>query len=216
MWAKWIQFAPPDPVSLKWLFKLPIYYYFSRELYSLSVFTPEFIRPVQFSMHDVYRSYEGTRWLNVRGPAGSSRTSIRTDARLLGFTLQKTTICIITTMRTWNQTRRFMTFFKKTCHGLRPLPEESDTYLHSIEAGSCSRCSDWLRAGRPRGRTSSPYRDKIFLLFTSSTQFLGPTQPPIQWVPGALPPGVKRPGREAKRSAQHRAKFTSQLVYIRI
>jgi hypothetical protein len=26
---------------------------------------------------------------------------------------------------------------------------------------------------------------------------LGPTQPPIQWVPGALSPGVKRPGREA-------------------
>jgi hypothetical protein len=26
---------------------------------------------------------------------------------------------------------------------------------------------------------------------------LGPTQPPIQWVPGALSLGVKRPGREA-------------------
>jgi hypothetical protein len=29
---------------------------------------------------------------------------------------------------------------------------------------------------------------------------LGPTQPPIQWVPGALSPGVKRPGREADHS----------------
>jgi hypothetical protein len=28
----------------------------------------------------------------------------------------------------------------------------------------------------------------------------GPTQPPIQWVPGALSPGVKRPGREADHS----------------
>jgi hypothetical protein len=29
---------------------------------------------------------------------------------------------------------------------------------------------------------------------------LVPTQPPIQWVPGALPLGVKRPGREADLS----------------
>jgi hypothetical protein len=29
---------------------------------------------------------------------------------------------------------------------------------------------------------------------------LGPTQPPIQWVSGALSLGVKRPGREADRS----------------
>jgi len=27
-----------------------------------------------------------------------------------------------------------------------------------------------------------------------------PTQPPIQWVPGALSPGVKRPGRETDHS----------------
>jgi len=29
---------------------------------------------------------------------------------------------------------------------------------------------------------------------------LGPTQPPIQWVPGALFLEVKRPGREADHS----------------
>jgi hypothetical protein len=29
---------------------------------------------------------------------------------------------------------------------------------------------------------------------------LGPTQPPIQWVPGALSLGVKWPGREADHS----------------
>jgi hypothetical protein len=29
---------------------------------------------------------------------------------------------------------------------------------------------------------------------------LGPTQPPIQWVPGALSQGIKRPGREADHS----------------
>jgi hypothetical protein len=36
----------------------------------------------------------------------------------------------------------------------------------------------------------------IFLI-TASRRALGPTQPPIQWVPGALSLGVKRPGREA-------------------
>jgi hypothetical protein len=35
---------------------------------------------------------------------------------------------------------------------------------------------------------------------TASRTTLGPTQPPIQWVPGALSLGVKRSGREADRS----------------
>jgi hypothetical protein len=37
-------------------------------------------------------------------------------------------------------------------------------------------------------------------LFTVSRTVLRPTQPPIQWVPGALSLGVKRPGREADHS----------------
>jgi hypothetical protein len=28
----------------------------------------------------------------------------------------------------------------------------------------------------------------------------GPTQPPVQWIPGALSLGLKRPGREVDRS----------------
>jgi hypothetical protein len=41
----------------------------------------------------------------------------------------------------------------------------------------------------------------IFLFDTMSTPALEPTQPPIQWVPGAISLGVKRPGREANRSS---------------
>jgi hypothetical protein len=35
---------------------------------------------------------------------------------------------------------------------------------------------------------------------TASRPALGSTQPPIQWVKGALSPGIKRPGREFDHS----------------
>jgi hypothetical protein len=38
---------------------------------------------------------------------------------------------------------------------------------------------------------------EIFLFSTMSRLTLGPTQPPIQLIPEALPLGLKRPGREA-------------------
>jgi hypothetical protein len=40
----------------------------------------------------------------------------------------------------------------------------------------------------------------IFLFTTASRTILGPTQPPIQWLPGALSLGVNRPVREADHS----------------
>jgi hypothetical protein len=40
----------------------------------------------------------------------------------------------------------------------------------------------------------------IFPFTTVSRTALGHSQPPIQWVPGALSLGVKRPGREADNS----------------
>jgi hypothetical protein len=57
----------------------------------------------------------------------------------------------------------------------------------------------------------------IFLFDTLSGPALGPTQPPIQWVPGSFSLGVKLPGREADHSPpsswrgaqlKHRDKFT--------
>jgi hypothetical protein len=46
----------------------------------------------------------------------------------------------------------------------------------------------------------SRYRLGIFLFATAFIPDLGPTQPPIQWVPEAVSLGVKRPGREADHS----------------
>jgi hypothetical protein len=42
---------------------------------------------------------------------------------------------------------------------------------------------------------------------------LGPTQPPIQWVPGALSLGVKRPGREADHSPPSSAEVKNAWSY---
>jgi hypothetical protein len=48
--------------------------------------------------------------------------------------------------------------------------------------------------------------NKFFLPFSfASRTALGPTQPPIQWVPGALSLGVKRLGRKADHSPASRA-----------
>jgi hypothetical protein len=46
----------------------------------------------------------------------------------------------------------------------------------------------------------------IFLFPTASRTALGPTQPPVQWVPGILFLGVKRPGRKTDHSPPSSAK----------
>jgi hypothetical protein len=48
----------------------------------------------------------------------------------------------------------------------------------------------------------------IFFFTTASRMVLGPTQPPIQWVPAVLSLGVKRPGREANYSPPSSAEVT--------
>jgi hypothetical protein len=50
------------------------------------------------------------------------------------------------------------------------------------------------------GRSSSPGRVNNFLFSKSSRPALRSTQSPIQWVPGALSLGLKRPGREVHHS----------------
>jgi hypothetical protein len=60
----------------------------------------------------------------------------------------------------------------------------------------------------------------IFLFTTASKTVLASTQPPIQWVPGALSLGVKRLEREADRSPPSSAEvknawsYTSTTQYV--
>jgi hypothetical protein len=51
------------------------------------------------------------------------------------------------------------------------------------------------------------------ILSTSSRPALGSTQPSIQWEQMALPPGVKRPGREADHSPPARAEVRKTWIY---
>jgi hypothetical protein len=57
-----------------------------------------------------------------------------------------------------------------------------------------------LRAVPSDDRGSVPGEVGNFFFDTMSRPVLGPTQPPIQWVLGAISLGVKRPRREADHS----------------
>jgi hypothetical protein len=54
---------------------------------------------------------------------------------------------------------------------------------------------------------------KNFYFSMSSTPALGPTQPPMQWVPGALSPRVKRAGRETDHSPSTSGEVKKTWVY---
>jgi hypothetical protein len=58
-----------------------------------------------------------------------------------------------------------------------------------------------------------PVESRIFLFSTSSSPALGPTQPPIQWVQGALSSRVKRQGREADHSPPTSAGVKKIRIY---
>jgi hypothetical protein len=94
-------------------------------------------------------------------------------------------------------------YFLKTCY-------EKHLFLiyNVICLNHWSRYSDWLRVGRPRGRSSNPGRVKNFLFSTQSRPALRSTQPPIQWVPGA-----KWSGREADHSSPTSIEVKKTWIY---
>jgi hypothetical protein len=86
--------------------------------------------------------------------------------------------------------------------------------LNFSEQGELIRYRNWLRTGRPSGRSSCPGRGKIFLLFTLSISALKTTQAPIQWVPVDISPGIKRLGREADHSPPTSAEVKKKCNYV--
>jgi hypothetical protein len=57
-------------------------------------------------------------------------------------------------------------------------------------------------------------RQRLWVSFTTASgPTLGPTQPPIQWVSGALSLGVKRPGSEADHSHRSSAEAKNAWSY---
>jgi hypothetical protein len=81
--------------------------------------------------------------------------------------------------------------FRKVCKRVSDfmayIPENST--LLTLQSSSCN-----IVPG------SDSRKGNDFLFSTASTPDLGPIQPPIQCVPRAISPGVKRPGREADHS----------------
>jgi hypothetical protein len=67
--------------------------------------------------------------------------------------------------------------------------------------------------GSPAGfRFPAGARD--FLYSTASRPALGPTQPPIQWVPEAFSPKAKRPGSEDDHSPTSNAEVKNNGAYL--
>jgi hypothetical protein len=121
----------------------------------------------------------------------------------------KNQFLIFRMMKTRKSVKKFRFFFAITVFS-------HVYYVHENvgQPGELSRYCDWLRAGRPRGRSSSPGRVKNFLFFTSSRPALRSTKPPIHRVPEALSPGVKRLGREAHHSPPTTAEVKKIWIYI--
>jgi hypothetical protein len=134
---------------------------------------------------------------------------------------------LIKSFPTFYRTRRFITFIRAR-HWSLPESDQSSPHnpiLSKIQfniilpptSRSMSRDSvvviatGYVLDDRGVG-VRVPVGSKIFFS-TSSRPTLGSTQPPTQWVPGALSPGVKRPGREADHSPPDSAEDLD--LYIR-
>jgi hypothetical protein len=110
----------------------------------------------------------------------------------------------------------FCLFFLASMFSMLEMQVSWNSFVVSLctrEPEHLGGCSDWIRAGRRRGRSSSPGRVKNFHFYMLFRLALGPTQIPIQWVPVPLSPGVKRQRREANHSPPTSAEAKKTRIY---
>jgi hypothetical protein len=95
-------------------------------------------------------------------------------------------------------------------YGLRPL----EHWARVFESRSWHRCVSAFFCVSSGVRV--PVGTRTFLLTTASRPALGPTEPPIQWVPWALSLGVKWPEREADHSLPSSVEVKNAWSYTSI
>jgi hypothetical protein len=88
---------------------------------------------------------------------------------------------------------------------------QADNTRHKSNGSSVNTALGY-RLDDQGSRFDSQQRLGIFL-FTASRMALGPTQPPIQWVPEALSLGVKWPGHEADHSPHVEPRSNNEWSY---
>jgi hypothetical protein len=82
-------------------------------------------------------------------------------------------------------------FYSLNPFGMKKLLKEPRTKI---------KTHNYRKSGILRNTKETNKGTDFFRCVTASRTALGPTQHPIQWVPGALSLSVKRPGREADHS----------------
>jgi hypothetical protein len=85
-----------------------------------------------------------------------------------------------------------------------------------MSRGSSVSTETKLRAGQQGFNSRQEQWWDFFLFANSSRPALGPTQPPNEWVPGALTPGVKRLEREGDHSPPSSAEIKNASIYSSI
>jgi hypothetical protein len=90
------------------------------------------------------------------------------------------------------------------------LNNDKDVDNDTSRVSSGSIVSDYVLDDRAIG-VRSPRGQRIFPQTSVSRPALGPTQPPVQWVPGVLSPGVKaRTGRDDDHSPPYSAEVRNE------
>jgi hypothetical protein len=107
----------------------------------------------------------------------------------------------------WNSFSKFIKWVYNICFERIFSPKNE-------EVGGC--IAQWYSTGlwTVWSGVRIPVQAGSFLLTTTFRPSLGPTQPPIQWIQGVLPLGVKWPGREADHSPPSSAEVKNAWSYI--